>query len=633
MLSPNTLLQNRYRIECLLGRGGMGAVYLAKDQRFGSKVALKESLFTRLNLRKAFEREAGLLHRLRHPALPVVMDYFTEGHGQYLIMQFIPGSDLEELLVERFERKRGPFPTDQVLQWTDRLLDVLEYLHGHQPPIVHRDIKPQNLKLTPRGEVILLDFGLAKGAATEMSQAGASLHGYSQHYAPLEQISGKGTDVRSDLYSLAATAYRLVTGEIPPDAMARRAAIASGQPDPLRPADELNRQVPAAVAAALSRALALYPDERPATAADMRRALSEASHSDLPNSSGASTIIGETQQGVEPHKLLKLLKLLKSTYAGQSMSTTASSLPPASQTSDVAVPLRWPRFKKLSQDYFVPLGRYSRPLLLRITTTTYSCYLLGKKSFEAVSKLTSTVRIIMLGILLIVSAVWYGEDMIMIRRSPQISVLPTPSVDPSKNPSPTSDEPARFEKILNYSLEMKAADGKSVRSAGDEPIATGQRFKFHFTPSRQGYLYIIAPDVSETPSTFLTAQPNPAWGVETNQIEAGADYIFPPKYDKWLTLTRGPNVVTYTIIFAATPLETPRFLAGPSRHRLTLPEQGELVELRGKFGKGALTETLSFHSIVAVPISPLLQQAPGEPILFQIELKHQPRLRGKVSGS
>lgn len=274
MIAPQTLLQNRYLVIKQIGQGGMGAVYLATDQRFGSTVALKETFFTDATLRKAFEREARLLNRLRHPALPNVSDHFLEDEGQFLVMEFITGEDLSEMLKEQ----GGAFPIKEVLGWGDQLLDALDYLHTQDSPVIHRDIKPQNLKLTPRGQIILLDFGLAKGTPLQVSQvtASGSVFGYSRNYAPIEQIQGTGTDTRSDLYSLAATLYHLMTGVTPPDALTRATSVLNGQPDPLRPANEVHGQITPAVAQVLMRAMSQNAGQRPQTAASMRVALSEA---------------------------------------------------------------------------------------------------------------------------------------------------------------------------------------------------------------------------------------------------------------------------------------------------------------------------------------------------------------------
>ena len=132
MLAPNSILQNRYRVVRELGHGGMGTVYETVDQRVNCIVALKETIAGNdAEARRAFEREASLLGNLRHSTLPKVMDYFTEGGGDFLVMEFIPGYDLAELL----EARASPFPQSQVLRWGYELLRVLEYLHGQDPPM------------------------------------------------------------------------------------------------------------------------------------------------------------------------------------------------------------------------------------------------------------------------------------------------------------------------------------------------------------------------------------------------------------------------------------------------------------------------------------------------------------------
>ncbi|HEX8070800.1 MAG TPA: DNA translocase FtsK [Pyrinomonadaceae bacterium] len=271
VLTPETILQARYRILRLLGRGGMGTVYEALDERLSRRVALKETRMQSEELRRAFTREASLLANLLHPVLPRVLDHFNEGAGQYIVMEFIGGDDLGKVLAARSQ----PFAYTEVLRWAEQLLDALQYLHGHVPPVVHRDIKPANLKLTSKGGIILLDFGLAKGAAGEMTKGGdsRSVAGYSQNYAALEQIQGERTSPQSDLYALAATLYHLITKRPPADALKRATAVINGEPDPLIWVHNLVPEVPPRIADVLTRALALQPTRRPASAAVMRAEL------------------------------------------------------------------------------------------------------------------------------------------------------------------------------------------------------------------------------------------------------------------------------------------------------------------------------------------------------------------------
>ncbi len=270
-LAPNTLLQNRYLVVHLIGKGGMGEVYLAVDQRLGSAMALKRTYFTDDEMyANAFEREARTLARLRHPVLPKVSDHFQEDENQYLVMEHIPGDDLSA----RLEVTNKPFPLSWVLFWSDQLLEALNYLHTNDPPIIHRDIKPQNLKLTDSNHIILLDFGLSKNSVenTRLSSTG-SVVGYTPHYAPMEQIRGTGTNASSDIYSLAATLYQLLTNFVPSDALTRADALLSGLSDPLKPPHELNPEITPAISQVLMKALDISQDRRFQTAREMQKAL------------------------------------------------------------------------------------------------------------------------------------------------------------------------------------------------------------------------------------------------------------------------------------------------------------------------------------------------------------------------
>src|SRR5215207_6688354 len=158
-LVPNTLLYNRYRIRAELGRGGMGAVYHGHDENLGVDVAIKENLFVSPEFALQFRREATLRASIRHPSLPRVTDHFViPGQGQYLVMDFVAGEDARQRLLAQ----RGPLPEAEALRWARDILDALVYLHSRPQPVVHRDIKPGNVKVTPEGRAVLVDFGLAK---------------------------------------------------------------------------------------------------------------------------------------------------------------------------------------------------------------------------------------------------------------------------------------------------------------------------------------------------------------------------------------------------------------------------------------------------------------------------------------
>jgi eukaryotic-like serine/threonine-protein kinase len=292
MLQANSLLQNRYRLISQIGKGGMGTVYVAKDENLGVTVAVKQNSFTDDRLIEAFKREARLLASLRHPALPQIKDHFiVDGMGQFLVMEFITGDDLETILEKRRQKiapegEVKPFEVEQVMHWAEQLLDALDYLHTLPEPVIHRDIKPQNLKLAERNQIILLDFGLAKGKPVQMTRVttAGSLHGYTPNYAPIEQIRGIGTDPRSDLYALGATLYHLLSGWLPIDAASRADTFLGGEVDPLRPVNELNPQVPQSIADLLMKSMEQHRNNRPASAAEMLKMLRAARH---------STIIGQ----------------------------------------------------------------------------------------------------------------------------------------------------------------------------------------------------------------------------------------------------------------------------------------------------------------------------------------------------
>ena len=276
-LKMGEVLRNRYKIRERIGQGGMGNIYLADDQRLeGRQCALKEVEYDRntpKNLldqaRDQFLREATVLARLDHPNLPKVSDFFSISQRDYLVMDYVPGKDLRTILQE--SRQRNSFlPEGEVLDWANQLMAALTYLHTQKSPLVHRDIKPSNLKIMPDGLLKLVDFGLVKIlvpdelTVTIIQGRGTAL------YTPLEQYGddGRHTDARSDIYSFGATFYHLLTNT--PPAEARQQFL---NPDSLVPLRKINPKISTKTERSVLWAMALHPDERPASIEILKESL------------------------------------------------------------------------------------------------------------------------------------------------------------------------------------------------------------------------------------------------------------------------------------------------------------------------------------------------------------------------
>jgi serine/threonine-protein kinase len=291
------VLRDRYVIREIIGRGGMGSIYLAEDNRLPGRIcAIKEvrqdpelSDALRQQARDQFYREASVLARLDHPNLPKVSDFFSDGDRDYLVMDFVPGDDLKTLM-DSARRRGETLPLEDIFTWADQLADALAYMHRQDPPVVHRDIKPSNLKITPSGLIKLVDFGLVKQMApdevtvTVIQGRGTAL------YTPLEQYGGDTghTDARSDIYAFGATLYHMVTNRPPLEAKQRFL-----QPDALVPPRQLNPELTVAAEEAILWAMALHPDDRPQDMEAFRESLIEG----LGHSSTSTTAQTLTEMG------------------------------------------------------------------------------------------------------------------------------------------------------------------------------------------------------------------------------------------------------------------------------------------------------------------------------------------------
>lgn len=260
-IQPLTVLKDRYRVQEKLAMGGMGAVYLAHDNALDTLVAIKANTNPGEHSSRQFLREAKLLASLRHQNLPRVTDHFILEDAQYLVMDYIPGDDLSELL-----ESKGPQPLEKVLDWGMQLSQALTYLHSQNPPIIHRDIKPSNIKITPQGHLILVDFGIAKVSDSGSTATGA--RGLTPGFAPPEQYGSGKTSPATDQYALAATLYTLLTGQEPAEAVERMLGNIT-----LQPPRDIDASIPAHVDAAIQHALAIQPENRFSNVAEFISAL------------------------------------------------------------------------------------------------------------------------------------------------------------------------------------------------------------------------------------------------------------------------------------------------------------------------------------------------------------------------
>ena len=271
------IIKDRYQIREIIGQGGMGCVYLADDLRLTGRLCALKAVFYERNLpkdvisqtRDQFKREATVLARLDHPNLPKVSDFFSDEERDYLVMDYVPGKDLRELMLE--SKKKGVYLSErEVLNWASQISDGLIYLHEQTPIILHRDIKPSNIKLTPNGIIKLVDFGLVK-ILVSGEKTITVVHGHgSAFYTPLEQYGGDTghTDPRSDVYSLGATLYHLLTNKAPKEARERFLEQTSEMA-----MNEFNKNISPRTEKAIGLAMKVHPDERIQSVKEFRDAL------------------------------------------------------------------------------------------------------------------------------------------------------------------------------------------------------------------------------------------------------------------------------------------------------------------------------------------------------------------------
>jgi serine/threonine protein kinase len=491
MLTHGKKLDGRYILREEIGSGGFGAVYRAVDTRFSgnNQVAIKQIPLTNEETAKSFRNEANLLYNLSHPNLPKVTNCFQEDGASFIVMEYISGDDLSESL-----KKGRRYSVAETLEIADAVLDALEYLHSFT--IFHRDIKPHNIKIDQTGKIYLLDFGTAKGNfdETTLPRAGQSITGFTPFYAPLEQVLrvdpnsylllqsletprleeflNRKTDARSDIYSLGATVYHLLTDYSPEKATATTRAFSlwSGKPDPLLPCQIVNPEIPESLAQIVHRCLELEPEKRFQTAAELRAELKN------PSVVNSSPKVSEQLTAVLP--------------------PGASQMPVQSHLNDKAALMRQPDLmpeqfseeeENLKSEPIVRLAFQieNEPKAENDTSLPPIENLFDERKInqpKPKSRIPLYLGLLAMSLILGVFAGWLVWRSLAEKPKPVVAES-TPSAKQTRN--------------LTYSLLVqKMRDGKKFQepfeSSGQEIFESGYQFQMRFTVPDDGYLYIFA---------------------------------------------------------------------------------------------------------------------------------------------
>lgn len=639
-------LDGQYQIESLLGKGGMGAVYRARHILLGDRVAIKllpPEMRSNTEWLRRFQREGQAARRFRHPNAVTVYDLRTSGDGTiYLVMEYVEGNTLDAEL-----KKRGKFSPAQAVAVLHPIMSVLNAAHAMG--VVHRDLKPENImigKASTGGEPIvkLLDLGIAKlrevaGAEktgnTNLTIAGQMLgtpyYMSPEQWGELPKDGNSEIDGRADIYSLGVVFYELIAGKRPFSGLTlselRREHVSINLP----PLHEIDPSVPPGFSHAIARAIAKDRSDRQSTAGELEKELSNALAVEgiAPATLLASEFSSSPDSSGAAKGPLTAAERTAATMLGEAVATeieddtaprnvVPSGVP--SQAGTMPTVLAAPK-----QDVEPALAGSGQPAQTMAS-------LAGGGFPQPVAPAPapgrrSVLPFVAVGIVVLLLVIGAGGYAVIHFMGTKTSSDP-PRTEASNSGNGTSgaDLAAGAHEIGRYWVEVNTPNKSEAVRAGEQvSMASGQQFKFHFSPSENGYLYIVGPGEKNAPTTFLSAKPDVAFGVKTNEVKSGQDFAFPAETSKsanWLTLDQTAGTDEFTIIFSTKPLLTPEFLNSPALHQLTQDEQKQLDSLREQSKASSAGEVVKTGASPFVSVK-VPQNAEGIPVIVMVRLEHK----------
>jgi serine/threonine-protein kinase len=648
----DTVLDGQYHIESLLGKGGMGAVFRARHILLGDRVAIKvlpPEMRNNAEWLRRFRREGQAARRFRHPNAVTVYDLRTASDGMiYMVMEYVDGHTLDAEL-----KIRGHFTPGEAFTVLEPVMSVLNAAHAMG--VVHRDLKPENIMIGNANtgsepNVKLLDLGIAKlrevagadsgGGNTALTMAGQMLgtpyYMSPEQWGELARDGNPEIDGRADIYSLGLVFYEMIAGRRPYSALTLlelRKEHVSVTP---RRLDEVVPSVSRQFSDVIARAIAKDRADRPATAgelaAELKSVLPEnaasqfapapdgpgASSRRSPASTAAMEKVSETTSDVNAPTIITMDALpaasLPISPAPASLPDSPESARTVAESADMASSITAPRSPKVAG---VP------PASQGVPSPSVSAQV-------AAPKRRGSMALVIGGVLLIVLiVVGVGGFFLVNSMRAKTSAESLPNTPGANKTIPGPETAATTKEVARYWLEVspKAANATPVRVVPMIPIASGQLFKFHFTPSEDGYLYIVGPGEQNKLTAFLTAKPSTAAsGLSSNEVKKGVDFSFPNGEEHWLGLDKNPGTESYTLIFSPTRLESPRFLNGEAvGHPLTEAEQMEWSSFVGKY-KTSLPDPQYDNSNATAPFAVVKTAgalASGNPIILDVRIQHK----------
>ncbi|MGH9940761.1 MAG: protein kinase domain-containing protein [Pyrinomonadaceae bacterium] len=652
------VLDGQYEIEAFIARGGMGTLYRARHILLGDRVVIKtlrSEMRHNTEWLRRFQREGRAARRFRHPNSVTVYDLRSTDAGLiYMVMEFVEGETLDKEL-----KRRARFTPEEALEVIEPVASVLEAAHAQG--VVHRDLKPENVMISRgsdgRAVVKLLDLGIAKlrdVAETQVGDGGGGgltiagqILGTPYYMSPeqwgeMPRDQNPEIDGRADIYSLGVMFYELITGQKPLTGRSLpelRHAHVNQQVASLK---EVAPDVPEAYSRAVEHAMAKDRGDRPQTAGELADEVrASLGLPPMARISYTPSIASGTN-----------LELARSVPGHDSGSVSADqSLGGAAAAAVAPVPAGGVRTKASQGNHSTNPGRNDSIITVtaggRLAAASTAARSSANPSISHAGQPEATavppapargsgVALIAAGvalILLLTAGVGVGGWYLWQRwQARMIEAGPTNGPDAPNTNAANSNAPVERVEVVTYWLESfgRTRTGKGTRVAGngDLSLASGQQFKFHFSPRERGYFYIVGPGDGNAPMTFLTAQP---LGImKTNQAAGRADFIFPYGKDRngeeyVLQLDQNPGTEEYTVIFSPTPLLSPSFLADKAGHQLTPAELKEWEDFRAQYKTATPSVDVKSNAeggpVVAVSVP--AAGASGQPIFFDIRIVHK----------